>query len=251
MWNQAVFWLILLVTHGTEFVISRCSETYQSLVDLLLSIFLLSLYTWMCHEPPMDMTYFGFNKDCSWKTDSSYVFFPSPWSSVSTEQWGERTFFHPKNARHLAAAHSQSHTAGDLLPYGVSRPPIVTQAGTWRNNFAVHESRGLGADPSNYYTDPNNVHQHVDLGAGLILFIHVHMFSTCVNSDVFLAAQSSEGTDTFPNQRGLKMKLNPIREEVKRKVSILSCTKVSPCLFFFFQTHMNLNLLSPCSPQSV
>lgn len=49
----------------------------------------------------------------------------------------------------------------------------MTQAGSWCDNFTVHESHGLGTCPSTYYTNPNNVHQHLDQDLYLLPSTHV------------------------------------------------------------------------------
>lgn len=54
------------------------------------------------------------------------------------------------------------------------------QAGSWSNNFPpLDESCGPGMMPSTHYTNPNNVHQHLDQGAGAAPFPSLHMSSTC------------------------------------------------------------------------
>lgn len=106
---------------------------------------------------PVDVTQFGSDEE-----DAGFVC-DSVWSPelclLSSEV---KTFFHQNNARHLAVARGQKHTAGTPPPRLARRRrfrnPVVTRAGSWRDNFTVHESRGLGTCPSPYYTDPNSVH---------------------------------------------------------------------------------------------
>lgn len=68
------------------------------------------------------------------------------------------------------------HSSSLLSLPTTSVEPVVTQAGSRHDNFAVHESHGLGVFPSTHYTDQNNVHQRLDQGPRAATFL----FSTCV-----------------------------------------------------------------------
>lgn len=108
MWNQAGIWLLLLVTCGNEFVITRCLGIYQSPVDFLLSIFVfLYLCTCNCNLrytvstglPPMTWPSLGLTKTTQGRQikETLLLFWHTIWSPHLCPLSNEvKTFFHPK-----------------------------------------------------------------------------------------------------------------------------------------------------------
>ena len=149
--------------------------------------------------------------------------------SVATKWWGEWTFFHSQMLdtwQWLMATTTQLALLFPVAPAGIfARILLWKQAGSRWDNFTLHESCGLGTCPSTHYTDPNNVHQHLDQGAGAAPFPPVHMFSTYA---IILQQHRVPGTiklqrDWYtPQQEGLKIKPNPNRGARKQGEGVIA-----------------------------